>query len=375
MPDTRPRPLAGPPAPQLIAPIVAFLLLVVVLAYLVFRPFLLDLVVAASVTLLLWPVHKQLTSALRGRATLSAAILVLLTAVLILVPILSSLVFLGGQVGSFLTELRPRLQTAELRRLLEEALPERYPWLRPWLQAEDGGPMPIVSDLLSRLAAWTTSTVQGMLAGIGTALFDLTVFLLGLFFLLLDGAKLVKELRRISPFSDDQETQMLDHIARTVKAVLQAMIVVPLAQGILAGLGFALFGVPNPLTWGVIVVFAALVPVIGSPLGWVPAVVYLASTGPAGPAIGLGVYGLVVISGIDNVVKPLILRGSASIHPLIGFVAVLGGVLAFGPLGFLVGPLVISLVLSAIRIYRDDIVRVRPPGGGESIPPTPAPKL
>jgi predicted PurR-regulated permease PerM len=108
---------------------------------------------------------------------------------------------------------------------------------------------------------------------------------------------------------------------------------------------------------------AATVPLLGSPLGWVPAVVYLFLQGREGPAIGLLLYCLVIVSGSDNVVKPLLLRGSANIHPLLGFLSILGGVLAFGLPGFLIGPVVLSLVLSAIRIYRLDVLRA---GAGPS---------
>ena len=133
--------------------------------------------------------------------------------------------------------------------------------------------------------------------------------------------------------------------------------VVPIAQGILAGIGFMIFGVPSPLLWGTAVILAATVPLVGSPLGWVPAVVYLAVQGQAGPALGLLVYCTVIVSGSDNVVKPLLLRGAARIHPLLGFLSIVGGVLAFGVFGFLIGPVILSLVLSAIRIYRLDILR------------------
>jgi predicted PurR-regulated permease PerM len=97
---------------------------------------------------------------------------------------------------------------------------------------------------------------------------------------------------------------------------------------------------------------------VGSPLGWVPACAYLLLQGRAGPAVGLLVFCTVVVSGSDNVIKPLVLRGSARIHPLLGFLSIVGGVLAFGVFGFLIGPVVLSLVLSAIRIYRLDVLRV-----------------
>jgi predicted PurR-regulated permease PerM len=136
------------------------------------------------------------------------------------------------------------------------------------------------------------------------------------------------------------------------------------AQGILAGIGFMMFGVPSPFVWGTAVILAATVPLVGSPLGWLPAVAWLLLKGQTGPALGLLVYSTVVVSGSDNVIKPLLLRGTARIHPLLGFLSIVGGVLAFGVFGFLIGPVILSLVLSAIRIYRLDVLRVAVSGAG-----------
>ena len=157
------------------------------------------------------------------------------------------------------------------------------------------------------------------MAGFAIAAFDLVLFLLVLFFLLRDGARLRAALRPVSPFNEEQEALIFDHLGRTVKGALQSLLVVPLAQGVMAVPAFLLFGVPDPLTWAVAVVLAAMVPLLGSPLGWVPAVVYLSQTGaPTWQWAGMLAYGAVVISGIDNLVKPLLLRGSAQIHPSAG---------------------------------------------------------
>ena len=172
------------------------------------------------------------------------------------------------------------------------------------------------------------------------------------------GHRLRAELQPISPFSEEQERQIFDHLERTIQGALQAVVVVPVVQGILAGIGFMIFGVPQPFVWGTAVILAATVPLVGSPLGWIPACLYLALKGQTGPALGLLVYSAVIVSGSDNVIKPMLLQGSARIHPLLGFLSIVGGVLAFGIFGFLIGPVILSLVLSAIRIYRLDVLRV-----------------
>jgi predicted PurR-regulated permease PerM len=174
-------------------------------------------------------------------------------------------------------------------------------------------------------------------------------------------SRLRGELRPVSPFSEEQERQIFEHLGRTVKGALQALIVVPVVQGILAGIGFMIFGVPSPFVWGTAVILAATVPILGAPLGWIPACIYVYVNGSAGAATGLFFFCLVLVSGSDNVVKPLLLQGTARIHPLLGFLSILGGLLAFGVFGFLIGPVVLSLVISAIRIYKLDVLR-RPSG-------------
>jgi predicted PurR-regulated permease PerM len=342
---------------ELYAPLLFALAIILILAFQVFRPFLISFAVSGSVALLLAPVHRRLTRGFGARPTLAAGVIVLGTTLLILVPVITSLHLLAGQALVFFEWIRPHLQPAELERLWGETLAARFPVLRAWMERGESRLAPIVSGALGQLAGTANVLLQGVLAGFTRALFDLLLFLLMLFFLLRDGARLRSELRPISPFSEAQEHQIFDHLGKTVKGALQSMIVVPLAQGLMAGLGFALFGVPSPVVWGTAVILAAMVPILGSPLGWVPACVYLFLTAETWQWVSMLIYGVVVISGIDNVVKPMLLRGSAQIHPLLGFLSILGGVLVYGVPGFLVGPVVLSLVLSAIRIYRMDVLR------------------
>jgi predicted PurR-regulated permease PerM len=283
----------------------------------------------------------------------------------ILVPVLTSLFLLARQAALFLEWIRvqPLLGPEELQRFWEQ-LPQRYPGLRAWTAWLQAQVTPVLSGGLEQLAGRANGLLQNVLGRVTHAAIDLGLFLLMLFFLLRDGGRLRAELHPISPFSPEQEHQIFDHLERTIKGALQAVVVVPVAQGILAGIGFMMFGVPSPLVWGTAVILAATVPLVGSPLGWLPACAYLLTQGRSGAATGLFVFCLVVVSGSDNLVKPLLLRGSARIHPLLGFLSIIGGVLAFGVFGFLLGPVILSLVLSAIRIYRLDVLRVA--GGGSS---------
>jgi predicted PurR-regulated permease PerM len=353
----------------LLVPMGLMLLGVAYLAFQVFQPFLLDFTAAASLTLLLAPLQRRLARVLGGRRSIAAGLLVLLVFVLILLPILSYAAILGQQAVSVYDWIRPRVQPAALAELWRHRLLDDYPLLAAWLAPDEAAFTQFVSNALSRLASAFNTFIQVAVTRVTTTLFDLFLFLLMLFFLLRDGPRLRAELGRISPLSAMQEDEVLGHLEKTVKAVLIAMVVVPLAQGALAALGFRIFGVPSPLLWGVMVVLAALVPLLGSPLAWVPAVVYLFLNGATWQWIGMLAWGLIVISGIDNVIKPLILRGRADLHPLLGFLAILGGAVSFGPVGLLVGPVILSLVISGIRIYRLDVLgRLRPQTRAEPDP-------
>jgi predicted PurR-regulated permease PerM len=290
-------------------------------------------------------------------------LLVALVTVAIAVPVVAYGTLLAQQAMGFVEWLRPWLEPAAFDKLWREDLPRRYPFLMAWVRQSTGeGAMPAASSALARVLTEVNHLAQSVLTGLATGLIDLGIFLMMLFFLLRDGEELRQAVRGISPLARGQETEVMDHLANTVKGVLQSMVVVPLAQGAVALVGFLIFGVPSPVLWSVMVVLAAVIPLLGSPLAWVPAGIYLLTQGREAQGIGLLVYGALVIAGVDNIIKPLILKGAARIHTMLGFLSILGGLYAFGPKGLIAGPVTLSLVLSAYRIYRYDVLRWRQDG-------------
>jgi predicted PurR-regulated permease PerM len=342
-------------------PLVFCLVLILLLAFVVFHSFFLTFTVAVSMALLLGPLHHRLTALLGGRAGLAAALLVLVCLVALLVPMYLYTTLLVEQAADVVNWLRPRLQPTEIEKLWTTTLPQRYPLVMAWLRQLSGksGGMASISVGLSQFASSANHVVQQALTGLLSLLLDFGLFVMMLFFLLRDGEQLRESLRGISPLTRGQETEMLQHLTRTVKGVLLSMVVVPLVQGAIAFPAFWALGVPKPHLWSLMVVFAAVIPVLGSPLAWVPVALYLFFSVSATKGVILFIYGALVISGIDNVIKPMILKNAAQIHALLAFLSILGGVYAFGPKGLVAGPVVLSLVLSAYRIYRYDVLRWR----------------
>jgi len=342
-------------------PLAVCLLLVTVLAYLVFRHFLLTFTVAGSVALILAPLQRELTRRLRGYRSAAAGLLVLGCTVVLLVPLVFFGVMLTQQATAAFEWLRPHMEPAALEKMWRETLPARYPFLMVWVRESSGGgtAMPAASEALGRLTAAVNSFLQLALVHLISGIMDMIVFMTMLFFLLRDGAQLRDVLRGVSPLTRGQETEIIDHLAKTVKGVLLSMVIVPVAQGIVSLVGFWVFGVPSPILLSVFVFFAAMIHLIGTPLVWIPTGLYLFFWVSPAKGIGMLLYGALIISTMDNIIKPIILKGAAQIHALLAFLSVLGGLYAFGAKGLIAGPVILSLVLSAYRIYRYDILRWR----------------
>ena len=186
------------------------------------------------------------------------------------------------------------------------------------------------------------------------------MLLIALYFFLRDGPYFRGQIRRVSPLTPAQMDDMLDQMAQTMQGALSSLLLVPLIQGAIATVGYYLFGVPNALLWGGITTLVAFVPALGTPLAWVPICIYLFIKGEIWQGVGLAIYCVFLVTVIDNVIRAWMLKGKANIHPLWSFFAILGGLLVFGAVGLLVGPLILSLGVWALHIYETDVLRGPP---------------
>ena len=361
-------------------PLIASLLAVLALAFVVCRFFLLTFTVALAAALILSGPHRRLSRRLGGRRGLAAALLLLVCVVTLVLPAVAYGALFARQAVALVEWLEPRLTPAGAEKLWSEELPARYPTAMRWAGHVLGGAgIRSGSEMIARLGSRLGAYAQAVLfEGLG-ALMDTVIFLMIVFFLLRDEAELRGALRGVSPFTRGQETEALYHMAQTVKAVFLSMVLVPIVQGAVALVGFWALGLPSPVLWSVLVIFAAVIPILGTPLVWVPAGLYLIATGADGRGVGVLIYGALVIASVDNLIKPIILRETARVHTMLGFLFVLGGVYAFGFKGVIAGPVILSLAISAYRIYRYDVLRWREEelaqtaAGADTSPALPAP--
>jgi predicted PurR-regulated permease PerM len=320
----------------------ALFIAVLLLTGFLFWPFLAPIALAFMAAVILKPVYNYFFKLVKGSSWLAASITVILTMVIVIGPLL----FLGTQLLKesylFYAGIQERglggLDTFVNKTLapLQKLYPELELNLGGYAQALAGW---VVSNLGS-FFSFTASTVFGFFLGMMT-----------LYYLLKDGTALRAFVKRISPLADKYDEQIMRTLENAVNSIVRGSLLIAIIQGIFVSTGFYLFDISNAVLWGTIASVAALIPNLGTALILVPAIVYLFITGSTGSAIGLSVWGFVVVGTIDNVLLPLLLRRGFKAHPLPLLLSVLGGVMLFGPVGLFLGPLVIALLIALIDIY------------------------
>jgi predicted PurR-regulated permease PerM len=192
---------------------------------------------------------------------------------------------------------------------------------------------------------------MAFVGALGTVIgFVMMMFIL--FFAIRDGKPMLDTLRALVPMSEAEKARLFGHLASVTRALVYGSGVTALVQGALVGAGFAAVGLPSPVVFGVLAALAALVPLVGTPVVWVPAVIVLAAQDRWTAALILLVWGAFVTT-IDNFLRPWLVSGRAEVGALTVFIGVLGGVAAFGAIGIVLGPLVLALAIALIGFARE----------------------
>ncbi len=196
----------------------------------------------------------------------------------------------------------------------------------------------------------------GAASFVGSSILGILIMVVGLYFFLLDGPKMIESFKGLSPLEDEHESELVDEFARISRAVVVATLLSALVQGLLAGIGFYFVGLESVFLLTVLSAVLAMVPFVGAAAVWIPCCLYLYFVdNNLTAAIGLAAYGTLVISMADNVIKPLVLHGQSNLHPLLALLSVLGGVATLGPVGILVGPMVVAFLQTLLKILQQEI--------------------
>jgi predicted PurR-regulated permease PerM len=319
--------------------------------YLLLAPFLSALAWALALAVLFTPIHRSIEARIDNRSV-AALITVLLAGSVIMLPatLLGSRLVIEAARGA--VTLKEKIESGEWRRAMEghEALAQVARWI------EQFDFQSAIGNAASGLAATTASLVQGWAVQLVTAL--LAFYLL--FYFLRDRQAALGWLREISPLSAHEMTRLFDRIVDTVQATLLGTVAVAVLQGVLGGLMFAWLGLPNPLLWGLVMGLVAVIPVLGTFVIWVPVAVFLVLEGSWGKALILAAWGLLVVGAIDNLLHPVLVGDRLRLHTIPAFISIVGGVILFGASGLILGPLVVTVTVFVLEIWRVRIRRRKP---------------
>jgi predicted PurR-regulated permease PerM len=318
--------------------------LAVYVCYRLARPFLPALAWALALAVVAHPLHDWIERRLR-RANLAAGVAVVLVAVAIVGPTVLLTQRLGREVAWGVGWVQSEYTSGHWRAAIE-----RHPWLATVLSWFGGGVD--VGGAAERLLSTLSSNIPSALTGSVWAVAELLITLFALFYFFRDRRPALRALRSLVPLSEAEVEEVFRRVTDTIYAIVYGTLTVALVQGLLGGLMFWVLGLPAALLWGAVMALLAVVPVLGAFVVWAPAALFLALTGTWGKAVVLTVWGVGVVSLIDNLLYPILVGRRLRLHTLVVFIAIVGGVPLLGSAGVILGPAALAVTVALVDIWR-----------------------
>lgn len=315
-----------------------------ILSFFVFRPYILTLVLALILSIAIDPVYVILRRFFKGRARLSAVITILLIIALVIIP----LSFFGYKIILEAQSVYTSVQTGSwspqlLRNQLDESSGVIHAaWTRISQQLD---------SIAGKILNFFVDRVGTIFTSIASLVLNLFLLFISMYYILSRREDLYAFVRRISPLQDTYDVSIIKKLKAACNSVVRGTLAVALVQGIVASVGYTIFGVPEPMIWGGLTALAALVPTIGTTLVTAPAIVYLLAIGNFPAAVGMLIWAVIAIGLIDNFLGPLLIDRGTRLHPLIILLAILGGVSFLGAIGFIIGPVIVAFLVALVETY------------------------
>ena len=318
--------------------------LVTYLLYVVARPFIVPLCAAGILVVFFYPWHTRIER--RYGPAPAAALSTLLVTAMLIVPVLMVVAAFVREAAAAANSVQAAVAAGEFERVG-----------RWWSWAQHHAPIiagitlaDIAGDLGRRLGAFAAASAGDLLRNVGVLLFDLVIVIFALFFLFRDARRIMRMVRRVLPFEEEQREQVISQAHDLIRASVVSAVIVASAQGAAGGLLFWAVGIGAPVFWGVTMAFFSLLP-IGAWAIWLPAGVWLLVNGSTAKGLVLLAVGTAVVSGVDNVLRPALLSGRAQMNGLLVLISLLGGISAFGLIGVVIGPVIVATMASLLSAY------------------------
>lgn len=333
---------------------IALYFLVAVLGYLsyqIFKPFLSPLAWAIVLSIVFYPVFTFVLKFVKWKPLAS-----LITLIIILIILLGPFSYLSYLLSQEIRSIVDDTASGKfdpvggfLHHPLVNKLVNKFLSMFHLSQAE------FEKRIMENITIFGKSLLGGVTGGIGnvaSAITDFIFMILSIFFFLEGGSEFVEGLGKYIPFSKKQRERLLRQTRGIIVSTIYGGVTVAVIQAIIGGIAFSLLSVPSPVIWGFAMFVASFIPLLGTFVVWGPMAVYLFFKGMILNSIILAIVGVVAISSIDNILRPLIIRGKIQMPTLAIFFSILGGIKVFGFIGFIMGPLVFALFISVIQMLQ-----------------------
>lgn len=302
--------------------------------------------IGAILAILFAPVYKNVVKKLRNEP-FAAILTIFLILLIVIVPLYLIGQLLFNQLIDLYNQFRDGGITINRTQLIQD--------LPPQLRSVAENFFNDISGRLSGFAANAFQGVTGVLSNVAGFVLSFFLVFFTVYYFLRDGDKIKGYFNSVMPLSHEHENLLVKKLSTAINGVVKGTFLVALIQGVVATVGFLIFGVPAAFLWGAFTVLAALVPTVGTSLSLIPAVLYLFITGHTGAGIGLVIWGSLAVGMIDNILSPKLVGKQTELHPLLVLFSVLGGIKLFGFLGFLLGPILMAVFVTLLDIYRTDL--------------------
>jgi Predicted permease len=332
---------------------VLMLLLVIGGIYLL-QPFFTALILAGVLTVLFYPLHQRYLKWTKDRAGLSALLSVISVVLVLLIPLAVMLTLVTAQLASVVVPHAAQMTPDNFTNFLASLQQKITFWTAKfeYLAGIDFQLVPWMQKLMGTLAQTVARYSPKVIAETANFGLHFFVMIIVLFYLFRDGRVFLNHLISISPVKDQYEHRLAKEIKVTIDGVFYGNFLTGLVQAILATIGYYFAGIDGYFVWGAITFFMSFIPMLGTGVVLIPLVLMLFIQGHTTKAVFLTIYGAVVIGSSDNLLRPLLTR--SNMHSLVVFLSIFGGLAVFGPLGLLVGPIIMAMLTATVRIYARD---------------------
>jgi len=328
---------------------------VLYLLYFVMEPFLTTFILAAVLTVLFYSVYQRLLKSFRGLKRLASLVTCLLIIFIIVIPLSAFIVMLAKEAIDMYQTMSVKIASGSLDFLFKW---ESGGWLfdikqklLPFVNIDTLEIKKMILNAAQGVSTFLVEQSATFVKNLGSLAISFVVMLFSMYYLFRDGDVLVNKLTILSPLPSKYESRIVDRIRETVKAIAIGVFFTAIIQGVVAGIGYTIAGISNPVFWGAATAFFSLIPLLGTAAVWVPASIITFLLGDHASGIFLFLWGIFLVGTVDNLVRPYLIGGRVHTYPLMTFFVVLGGIWAFGLKGLIFGPLILVLLLTLLHVY------------------------